>query len=55
MVIWFDVTAVMRWRRPPSGMVRTEIELARELFRHRPGSTLYIPQRRIRAGSSPDV
>lgn len=41
-VIWFDVTATMRWRRPPSGMVRTQIELSRQLLDGIDGAHLCI-------------
>lgn len=41
-MIWFDVTAVMRWRRPPSGMVRTQIEISRQLFSLVPAARLCI-------------
>jgi glycosyltransferase involved in cell wall biosynthesis len=31
-VIWFDVTPTMRWQRPPSGTIRTQVELGRQLL-----------------------
>jgi glycosyltransferase involved in cell wall biosynthesis len=32
-VIWFDVSAVMSWRRPPSGTIRAQIEIGKELLK----------------------
>ena len=34
--IWFDVTTMMRWRRPPVGIVRVERECARAMLLRRP-------------------
>ena len=31
-MLWFDVTSLLRWNRPPVGIIRTELECARSIL-----------------------